>query len=184
MLDINFVPFPLLTTERLTLRRITNADADDLFFLRSDDLVMKYIDRPRPKSMEDIMQLIEKINKMIDANEGVAWAIALKNEARLIGHISFHVLMKEHHRAEIGYMLHPGHHGEGIMPEAVAAVLDYGFKTMGLHSVEAHVNPGNAASIKLLGRCNFTRDAYFKENYFWEGKFLDTLIFSKLAPGE
>ncbi len=52
---------------------------------------------------------------------------------------------------------------------------------MNLHSIEANVNPGNTASIKLLEKNNFTREAYFKENYFYDGKFLDTAIYSLLA---
>jgi ribosomal-protein-alanine N-acetyltransferase len=59
-------------------------------------------------------------------------------------------------------------------------VLYYGFEFMKLHSVEANVNPDNTPSIKLLERNNFSREAYFKENYFYDGKFLDTVIYSLL----
>ena len=89
--------------------------------------------------------------------------------------------MKEHFRAEIGYMLDPQWQGKGLMQEVMDKLLDYGFSTLGLHSVEANVNPGNIASIRLLERNNFVREAYFRENYFYDGKFLDTLIYSKLA---
>ncbi|MGE5859464.1 MAG: GNAT family N-acetyltransferase, partial [Ignavibacteria bacterium] len=58
--------------------------------------------------------------------------------------------------------------------------LNYGFKVMNLHSIEANVNPDNKASIRLLERNNFTREAYFKENYFYNGKFLDSAIYSLL----
>jgi ribosomal-protein-alanine N-acetyltransferase len=60
-------------------------------------------------------------------------------------------------------------------------VLDYGFNIMNLHSVEANVNPDNLASIKLLANNGFKREAYFKENYFYNGKFLDTMIYSLLV---
>jgi len=61
-------------------------------------------------------------------------------------------------------------------------VLAFGFIELHLHSIEANVNPGNAASIRLLERNHFTREAYFRENFFYNGKFLDTVIYSKLAP--
>ena len=61
-------------------------------------------------------------------------------------------MKKESYRAELGYALHPDYHGKGIMQETMKEVLDYGFKIMKLHSVEANVNPENAASIKLLER--------------------------------
>ena len=64
----------------------------------------------------------------------------------------------------------------------MTSVLDYGFTTMLLHSVEANVNKDNAASMKLLAKNNFVREAYFKENYFYNGRFLDSVIYSLLAP--
>jgi len=182
MLHIVNSPFPVLNTERLTLRRITDNDASELFFLRSDEGVMQYIDRPRPASLEEIKPFIQKVNDMIDGNEGISWAMTLKNEPKLIGHISFHRIIKEHYRAEVGYVMHPEHYGRGIMTEALQAVLYYGFSSMGLHSVEAIVNPGNSASIKLLERNNFIREAYFREDFFWQGKFLDSAVYSLIAP--
>ena len=143
---------------------------------------MQYIDRPRPASLEEIKPFIQKVNDMIDGNEGISWAMTLKNEPKLIGHISFHRIIKEHYRAEVGYVMHPEHYGRGIMTEALQAVLYYGFSSMGLHSVEAIVNPGNSASIKLLERNNFIREAYFREDFFWQGKFLDSAVYSLIAP--
>jgi [ribosomal protein S5]-alanine N-acetyltransferase len=91
-------------------------------------------------------------------------------------------MQKEHYRAEIGYALHPEHQGIGLMQEALNAVLDYGFTVMNLHSVEANVNPNNAASINLLQRNGFMREGMFRENYFYNGKFLDSAIYSLLTP--
>ena len=182
MLELNFNPFPLLTTERLVLRQMSIDDANEMFFLRSDEHVMKYIDRPRAKSVEDAVQFIQMINIGLANNEYINWAIALKNDPKLIGNICFWRIQKEHYRAEIGYVLHPAYHGKGIMQEAIMAVLDYGFKIMGIHSVEANVNPENITSIKTLERTGFVREAYFKENYYYDGKFLDSAIYSLIKP--
>ncbi|MDQ6787925.1 MAG: GNAT family N-acetyltransferase, partial [Acidobacteriota bacterium] len=100
----------------------------------------------------------------------------------MIGTINFWKIKKENYRAEIGYMLDADYHGRGIMNEAIRAVLRFGFGEMNLHSVEANVNPDNAASIRLLEKNGFVREAYFKENYFFGGKFLDSAIYSLLAP--
>jgi ribosomal-protein-alanine N-acetyltransferase len=72
--------------------------------------------------------------------------------------------------------------GKGIMQEALSAVLNYGFELLKLHSVEANVNPNNVSSIKLLERNGFVREAYFKENYYYNNQFLDTAIYSLLTP--
>lgn len=182
MPDINFNPFPLLNTERLVLRPIVIEDAQELFFLRSDKEVMKFLDRPIMQYNEEALQLIQKITTDITNNEGITWGIALKTGSSLIGTIGFWRIIKEHHRAEIGYMLHPAQQGKGIMQEAITAVIDYGFAGMKLHSIEANVNPGNTNSIRLLERNQFTREAYYRENYYFGGKFLDSAIYSLLTP--
>ena len=58
MLELNFVPFPEIKTERLLLRKMTDADAPEIQFLRSDDRVMKYIDREKTKTVEEALQFI------------------------------------------------------------------------------------------------------------------------------
>ena len=68
------------------------------------------------------------------------------------------------------------------MQEAIEAVLDYGFTAMQLHSVEANVNPANEASKKLLDKNNFIQEGYFKENYYYNGEFLDSAVYSLISP--
>ncbi|HEX7904803.1 MAG TPA: GNAT family protein [Chitinophagaceae bacterium] len=182
MLDPNFTPFPLLNTERLLLRPIVTEDVNELFFLRSNKEVMKFLDRPFMQYSEEALQLIQKITTDITNNDGITWGITLKNESSLIGTIGFWHITKEHHRAEIGYMLHPAQQGKGMMQEAITTVIDYGFAVMKLHSIEANVNPGNTNSIRLLERNQFIREAYHRENYYFDGKFLDSAIYSLLTP--
>jgi len=71
---------------------------------------------------------------------------------------------------------------KGIMQEALIKILDHGFNIMRLHSVEANVNPNNLASIKFLEKNDFIREAYFKENYYFNGRFLDSAIYSLINP--
>jgi ribosomal-protein-alanine N-acetyltransferase len=180
MLNLNFDPFPLITTDRLFLRQIEKSDVNEIFFLRSDEKVMKYIDRSPAKTIDDAYEFIQKITEHEKNNDAVTWAITLKSNSKLIGTICYWNIQKEHYRAEVGYVLHPDYWGKGIMQEALLKVINYGFKVINLHSIEANVNPGNAASIKLLEKNKFVREAYFKENYFYNGKFLDTVIYSLL----
>lgn len=181
MLTPNFHPFPQLSTERLLLRRIKDEDANDLLVLRSDKKIMRYIGRPLAVTTEDALQLIQKIHDSLSMNDGITWGICLKSDPKLIGTIGYWRIVKEHYRAEIGYLLALEHQGKGLMQEAISETLRYGFEEMKLHSVEAHVNPENAASVKLLGKNRFVKEAYFKENYFSNGKFLDSVIYSLLT---
>jgi ribosomal-protein-alanine N-acetyltransferase len=177
---MNFDPFPNLTTERLYLRAIDMSDAQDIFVLRSNVDAMKHIARPIAKTIDDIKQLIEKIQTMITQNKGIAWGITKREENRIIGTISFHIVDVDNHRATTGYMLLPSMWKQGIVTEGLNAVLQYGFDIMNLHSIEAHIDPANIASKNVLLRCGFVQEASFHENYFYEGKYLNTDVFCLL----
>lgn len=181
MLTFNLDPFPVLATDRLLLREINKDDAEEMFFLRSDDRVMRYIERPRTKTLAEAEEFIQKILDDQAKHDIVMWAISLKGTPKMIGSILYLRMKKEHFRSEIGYNLHPDFHRMGIMNEAIEAVLDYGFNVIKFHSVEADVNPENTASIKLLEKSGFVREAYFKENFYFDGKFYDSGIYSLLA---
>ena len=178
---INFTPFPTLATERLVLRQLTQADADDVLKLRADESVSKYIPRVPYTNIDEATSFITKITNSINDNELGYWAISLKSDNKLIGTACIWNIKKEHYRAEIGYELHPDFHGKGIMQEAIAMLLNYAFNTMKLHSIEAVVNPKNAPSIKLLEKYSFVREAYFRENFYFNSKFSDTAIYTLLS---
>jgi ribosomal-protein-alanine N-acetyltransferase len=180
MLSPNFSPFPNLETERLLLRRVDKKDVNEIFELRSNVETMKYIPRPMVKSIEEALEHIAKIDDQIKANEGINWAITLKNDTRLIGIIGHYRIKPEHFRAEIGYMLLPEYNGKGIITEAVNEVVNYGFNTLKLHSIEAIISPENLASEKVLQKNGFIKEAYFKQNESFNGRFIDTVIYSLL----
>jgi len=183
MLSPSFSPFPEVSTQRLFLRRMTRQDAAEILCLRSSDTVMKYIDRPKAKSITDAEIFISRIEASVNSNNGIMWGITLKeNTDQLIGNIGYWRLIKEHYRAEVGYMLHPDFWKKGIMKEALLKVIDFGFNNMKLHSIEAHINPDNTASARLLESTGFKKEAHFKEDFFFEGTFRDSVIYSRLTP--
>ena len=180
MLEFNFSPFPTIETERLLLRRITNDDVNEIFELRSNPETMKYIPRPLVKTTEDALEHIAMIDEKITTNIGINWGISLKDNPKLLGIIGFYRMQPENYRAEIGYMLSPDFHGKGIIPEAVNKLIRYGFDDLKLHSIEAVIDPENFASEKVLQKCNFVKEAHFKESEFYEGRFLDKVVYSLL----
>ncbi|WP_184550410.1 GNAT family N-acetyltransferase [Mucilaginibacter sp. FT3.2] len=181
MLNPNFTPFPVLTTGHLILRRFIDTDASDLFELRSNPDIMRYINRPLAKTPADASALISVIDDLLASNNGITWCISLKNQPKFIGSVGFWRIEKENHRAEIGYLLNPTHQGKGIMQEAVRAVIDFGFDVLKLHSIQANVSPQNTPSISLLERNNFVMEGHFKEDHLHNGRFEDTLIYALLT---
>jgi ribosomal-protein-alanine N-acetyltransferase len=180
MLEINFLPFKNLETERLLLRRVTVDDADEMFLLRSNPDSMKYVPRPLAESREDALQHIAMIDSKIEDNTGINWAITLKGNPKFIGIIGHYRIQPENYRAEIGYMILPEYYGKGIATEAIKATLAYGFEDMSLHSIEAVIDPENTASERVLQKNGFVKEAHILENEYFGGKFWDTVIYSIL----
>ncbi len=181
MLELDLSSFPVLRTERLLLRELVATDAPALFEWRSDPEVMRHIGRPMAGTLQDAEALIERITADRLANAGITWALEL--EGTLIGTIGYYRLKLEHHRAEVGYLLGSRYWGRGLMGEALEAVVHCGFERFGFHSIEAVTDARNLASNRLLERHGFIREGLFKENYFWNGGFLDSAVYSRLAKG-
>jgi ribosomal-protein-alanine N-acetyltransferase len=80
----------------------------------------------------------------------------------------------------MGYDLAAPHRRQGIMTEAMEAAIDYGFGSMGLNRIEALVDPGNTASIRLLLRLGFSQEGVLREYTHFRGKFVDDVCFSLL----
>jgi [ribosomal protein S5]-alanine N-acetyltransferase len=181
MLTLNFSPFPVLTTARLTLRRPELTDTAAYFPLRADAAQMRFIPRPVAKTPEDAAAVIEMMHAREGQREGINWALTRTGEDELLGVIGYVNIYPEAHRAEVGYILHPSCHGQGLMDEALKAVVQYGFEQMRLHSIEAITDPANKSSRKILERNGFVQEGFFKENDFFDGKYLDTVVYSRLT---
>jgi [ribosomal protein S5]-alanine N-acetyltransferase len=182
MLTIHLPTFPILTTDRLVLRELRPSDAEQVFAMRSDPLVMQHVNRPLATTIEDAHALIERVTNTVAVNDAVQWAITLREDDTFIGLIGFWRIVKEHHYAELGYTLSREHWGKGYMSEAISAVVDFGLSTLGFHRVEAITRPANIGSIRALEKNGFIQEGHFKENIFWNGAFYDSVCFGRLAP--
>jgi ribosomal-protein-alanine N-acetyltransferase len=161
----SFIPFPVLKTERLTLRQLMSSDDKEIFALRSDDNVNKYLGRKPSKSIDDAKNFIQTINENILRNDSIYWAITLSGTDTLIGTICLFDFSEDHSKAEIGYELLPDFQGQGIMQEAVSKVIHFGFQHIGLNSIEAYTHSENQSSTKLLEKLSFKRDSAGDDNF-------------------
>jgi len=156
-------PFPQLATARLRLRRLRASDAPEIYRLRADDRVNEFIDRPKAINLQDALAYIDKIHNGVEAGDWVYWAILFQEQKKLIGTICLWNVSAAEKKAELGYELMPDYQGQGIMQEAVGAVLDFGFRTLKLRSIEAVSRPANHRSIKLLEKFGFQLSGTLKE---------------------
>jgi len=178
--DIPFKNFPHLESERLLFRKFDLNDAVDIQFIRSNDKVMNYMDSEPHKTIQDSEVFISKNFDRYKNKEGIFWAIIEKKENKFIGDFAFWNIIRENHRAEIGYTLKPQFWGKGYMTETLIKLIKFGFNDLNLHSFEAEINPQNKNSEKALVKMGFKKEAYFKENRYFNGKYLDSEIYSLL----
>ena len=153
---INFDPFPNIETKRFLLRPLSINDDKEIFILRSDERVLKYLDKPKAKTINEAREFIDKITSGIKNNEWIMWAIEEKNSQKFTGTICLWNLSKDKTKADIGFELLPEFWGKGIIQEVIPSILEYGFYQMQLAVVEGEVDPQNIKSIKLMEKFGFT----------------------------
>ena len=170
--------FPLLTTDRLVLRKLEIDDAGELLKLRSDESVNKYLERPKSTTINEVIEFINKIQAGISKNESFYWAISLKNESKLIGTICLWNLDKENSRAEVGYELLPAYQGKGLMREALSKIIAYGFQILSFKTITAYTDSANERSVRILEKNNFRRNKALEYEYFQKEGFGNEVIYS------
>lgn len=181
MLEINLTPFPVLQSDRFTLRRVIRDDVPGIYNMRSNPEVMRFIPRPLSQTPADAEAVFNMMDEKIEQNAGLNWAIALREQPEsFLGVIGIFRIDLDNYRGELGYMLLPEHWNKGVVSELIPIILQFGFKTLNLHSIEAIIDPGNHASRRVLEKSGFRQEAYFRENCFWDGQFLDAVVFSVL----
>lgn len=161
------------STERLILRTITEYDAQDIFEIRNNTEVNKYIARKPPNSNLEALEFILNIKRKSDNNEVTFLGIAYQNKPKLIGTICLWNFSEDRKSAELGYELLPEYHRKGIMSEAVKFMIGYGFNVLKLKAIIAKTNKDNLNSIQLLHKFSFTLnnkkvDAGFPNNLIFE----------------
>ncbi len=182
MIELKFDKFPVIETERLILREYTLDDLPEIFELRSNKTIMENIDKNGYIDMSEAMAQYDRMKTGYETSTGISWAITLKknNDNKVIAGCGLWRIVREHYRAEIGYALLPQYWNQGIISEAIKAVCDFGFNHIGIHSIEANLNPGNIRSARVLEKNGFVKEGYFKQNHFFEGQFIDTLTYGKV----
>ncbi len=161
-----FDAFPVLETERCLLRAIQTEDASAILRLFGSPEVNRYLGRPPMASLEEATRRTEMFQRNFAEQSGLVWAITLRDQSELIGNVLLWNLSKPHFRAELGYSLMPEWWGHGVITEVVTAVIGFAFNAMGLHSLQAVIDPNNQASRRVLEKQGFVQEGYFREDYY------------------
>jgi len=162
-----------IETERLVLKSIDESHIEDILKIRSNEVVNQFVKRIPPKTNYDALDYILTIKKRVQNNESLNWGISYKNQQNLIGTICLWNFSDDRTEAEVGYELLPDYHRNGIMSEALKAVLKFGFNELYLTEILAFTNKFNENSKSLLLKYQFI----LEEGRADEG-FPENLVFS------
>lgn len=150
-----------IETKRLKIRGFIKDDLHALLEYTSDPSVMEYI--PEGVFTE------EDAKAFIDKNIGdqpEKFAVVLRDENCLIGHIVFHRYFGDH-TYEIGWVFHPKYYNKGYASEAALATLQYGFEQLQLHRIIATCQPENIGSYRVMGKIGMRKECFFKKCIPW-----------------
>jgi len=173
-----FIEFPVIKTERLTLRKLEKNNVEEMFKIFSNEKIMQYYGRFPMTEITEAKALICKFSQSFESNEAIRWGIELNDRNIFIGTCGFHNWKKPHSRAEIGYELAEEHWGYGYMKEAVNAIIKYGFEQIELNRIEAVVYPENIASEGLLKKLGFQHEGLLRNYAYFREKYQDLNMFS------
>lgn len=174
--------FPTLQTQRLLLREITDEDADALFRIHSNEQHMAWFGTDPLSTPEEAKRLVATFaGWRKQPNPGTRWGLQRKEEPTLIGSCGLFAWNRGWKKCTLGYELAPEFTGKGLMREALASVLQWGFEQMQLNRVEAQVHENNLPSIALLEAFGFCREGRLREVAYWSNRYHDLLQYSLLA---
>lgn len=169
---------PTLTGEGVVLRWITLDDTASVRELFSDPEVIRYTTIGLMESDADGRAFIARAHDSFAEGSLYQWVVEV--EGRLVGTCTLFRIDRQHRRAEVGFALSRACWGRGVMSRAVPLVLDFGFRVLELHRIEADADPRNTGSIRLLEKLGFIREGHLRERYFQLGEAQDAVLLGLL----
>ena len=109
------------------------------------------------------------------------WLVQSADTEAFLGLVSLHRIDWGRHVAGLGYWTRRRAWGKGYATEAAAALVEYGFRTLGLHRIEAHVAPENRGSQQVVQKLGFRREGIARDFEFVNGRFLDHIQYSAMT---
>jgi RimJ/RimL family protein N-acetyltransferase len=174
----------LLETPRLIIRPFRDSDLEPFVAYRNDPEVYRYQGWKTPFSREEGLEFIERAIMAVPGMPGEWLQLALerKDNGEMLGDLAFHLTRSDPRQAYLGYSLARPSWGQGFASEAVRKLLDYLFRVRSLHRIMADCDVDNTASIRLLERVGFRREAHYLESFWlerenrWGGEYLYAML--------
>ncbi|RKG96102.1 N-acetyltransferase [Corallococcus sp. CA047B] len=179
----SFTTYPELETGRFRLRQPRLEDAAALAVVYGHPEVSRYLLYDDLGSTKATSEKLARDLESAKRGEGFRWVLCERGQDVPLGSVGLFHWNARDRNAEVGYVLSMPLWGQGVMKELLPTLLRFGFVQMGLHRIEARLDPRNAASMRVLTRAGFQPEGVQRENCAGPGGFTDTALFS-LLEGE
>lgn len=173
--------FHLLDSPRLILKGISTAYMTFIFEQHSPQEIKTLLGH---RSEEDYEKELYKYqNGYASYNRKfMLFLLTDKLTGNIIGRCGLHNWNAEQHRAEIGYIMHHDTYKQkGLMTEAVATVINFGFGSLKLNRIEALVGTGNVPSLRIMEKFHFVHEGTLRQHHYSTDHYEDSYLFSILA---
>lgn len=171
--------FPDLHTSRLRLRELDDADVDAVFHIFKDPNVTQFYNIPTFARKSDARRLLQRRQDRFYEEKGICWGITLRDEDAIIGTCGFNAWHKRGKVGDLGYELARPFWNQGLMTEALTAVVAYGFERLAVAQQRAWVMPKNKASGRVLLKIGFQSEGIQLARGYWDSAFHDLELFTK-----
>jgi RimJ/RimL family protein N-acetyltransferase len=171
---------PALAGAGVVLRALEESDVDALYTIFGDAEVARYWIRPAFGCRHEAQEFFDEIRAGFAERSLFQWGIVAAGAEAVVGTCTLYAFDRDAWRCEIGFALARSAWGRGTAARAVATVLDFAFDELGVHRVEADVDPRNERSLSLLGRLGFEREGLLRERYCVGGELQDAVMLGLL----
>lgn len=168
----------MIRTARLFLRPLSLFDSEALFPVFSDADTMRYWAHGPVETLDGMRESL-KYNLAAEGEPPNAFAICETESGPALGWVSLYAF--SHGNAGAGYILGEAARGKGYAREAMTALLDHAFGERRLHRIYLDIDPENSASIRLAQSMGFRWEGHFKESFFRDGVYFDSVFYAMLA---
>lgn len=174
------LPTPTLETARLQLRSFDDGDADVLFALQSDPVVLRYWDAPPWTEPARAERFLATCRAMAREGSGARLAVGRASDGEFLGWCSLSRWNPDFRSAALGYCFTQESWGHGYATEAAGAVLRWAFATLDLNRVQAETDTRNLASARVLDKLGFLREGTLREDCVVNGDVSDSWVYGLL----
>ncbi len=174
-------PLAAVSSRRLTLRPVAEADLPDLLAINGDPEVTRFLPYDAWQSIDDGIAWLRRMEALAGTGSGQQLVVVRNADARVIGTLLLFKFDERSSRLEVGYVLGRQYWRQGLMREALEAICTHVFSAMSIRRIEAEVNPANVASNRLLQGIGFTLEGTLRERWVAKGVPYDTHVYGCLA---